>query len=282
MQEQGSPRIAVIGHVEHVTIAPLARLPSPGEIAHVDQPVTIPGGGGGIAFFQLTRSPGELHLFTAVGNDDAGAFVRDEVEKTKARIHAVERPAPHTRDVVLVTRLRRERTIFVLGEPLHPLLTDPLPWELLPSFDAVYFTAQDPAILRAARAARLLVVTARRAEALARSGARADVVVGSRLDAREASAFADFAVPPRALVMTEGERGGTIETAEGVRRFVAAPMQGVRQGAYGAGDSFAGALTWYLALGRSVDDACGRAALHGAAVLRGLSPLDHQLPLEAP
>jgi len=41
----------------------------------------------------------------------------------------------------------------------------------------------------------------------------------------------------------------------------------------------AGALTWFLALGLPVAEACARAAHHGAAVLGSLEPVDAQLPL---
>jgi len=56
-------RIAVIGHVEHITLARVPKLPAPGEIAHLDAPIVLPGGGGGIAFWQLQHGPGEVHLF---------------------------------------------------------------------------------------------------------------------------------------------------------------------------------------------------------------------------
>ena len=271
-------RIAVIGHVEHVTLASIPRLPERGEIAHLDGAIAIPGGGGGNAFFQLARSPAELHLFTALGNDDAARFIAAQVEATGAHIHAAHRDEPHTRDLVLVTP-DGERTIFVIGEPLHPRRDDPLPWDLLSTCRGAYFTAQDPGALQACRDAGLLVVTARRSEALARSGVRADVVVGSALDPREAGTLADYPVPPGALVMTEGAKGGYIETAAGTTRFPASERPPGATGAYGAGDSFAGALVWYLAAGLDVDSACRRAAAHGAAALRGLNPLDHQLPL---
>src|SRR6267142_3233107 len=182
-------RVAVIGHVEHVTLGRVPRVPGPGEIAHAQDLRTFPGGGGGIAFFQLAKSPGEVHLFTALGADEAAAQVRARIEATGARIHAAHRAAPHTRDLVLITP-DGERTIVVLGEPLHPEKRDALPWDLLASCDA-------------------------------------------------------------------------------------AP----RGGSYGAGDSFAGALTWYAALGLSLDDACARASAHGAAVLGSLDPIEVQLPL---
>jgi len=271
-------RIAVIGHVEHITLGRVPKVPGPGDIAHAKDVRTFPGGGGGIAFFQLARSPGEVHLFTAVGNDEAGEQVRSRIEATTARVHVAQRAAAHTRDLVLITP-DGERTIVVLGEPLHPQKRDPLPWEVLASCDAAYFTAQDPDALRAARSARLLVVTARRRAALIASGVRADIVVGSAADPREASSLADHPVRPGALVMTEGAAGGRIETAEGTRRFAAPRAAAPGGGSYGAGDSFAGALTWYAALGLPLDEACARAALHGAAVLGSLEPIEAQRPL---
>jgi ribokinase len=272
-------RVAVLGHVEHIALGRVPRLPGPGEIAHVEGLRVFPGGGGGIAFFQLVKSDAEIHLFTALGNDEAGEQVRTRLAQTSGRVHAARRDQPHTRDVVLITP-DGERTIVVLGEPLHPELRDPLSWDVLASCDAAYFTAQDPGVLRAARAAKLLVVTARRREAILHSGVQADLIVGSLLDPRERAVLRDFPVPPRALVMTEGAAGGQIETAAGISRFAAPQVRPAPGGgAYGAGDSFAGALTWYLALGLPVGEACERAARHGAAVLGSLEPLEAQLPL---
>ena len=272
-------RIAVIGHVEHVTVGRVPAPPAAGEIAHLEEPRWLPGGGGGIAFFQLARSAGEVHLFTALGDDDAARQVEARLRDSRAHIHAARRREAHSRDIVMVTPAG-ERTIIVVGEPLHPERSDDLPWDMLASCDAAYFTAQDPEAIRAARAARLLVVTARRSQALARSGVRADVVVGSVRDLRETSTLADYAVPPKALVMTEGALGGSVETAGGLVRFASAARESPVVGAYGAGDSFAGALTWYVASGLPVVEACARAAVHGAAVLSCLDPLECQLPLE--
>src|SRR3989442_13629090 len=215
-------RVAVIGHVEHITLGRVPRVPRAGEIAHAEQVRTFPGGGGGIAFFQLAKSPGEVHLFTAVGADEAAEQVRSGVESPGARIHLAHRTEPPTRDLVLITP-DGERTIVVLGEPLHPEKRDALPWDVLASCDAAYFTAQDPEAIRAARSARLLVVTARRRAALIVSGVRADIVVGSALDPREASSLADYPVRPRALVMTEGAAGGRT-AADGGNRRVAPPL----------------------------------------------------------
>src|SRR5882762_8128527 len=261
-------RVGVIGHVEHITLGRVPAVPRAGEIAHLEEPRFFPGGGGGIAFFQLTRSAAEVLLYTAVGNDEAAAAVRGRIAATRARIFAAERQAAHTRDLVMITP-DGERTIA-------------LPWDELSSCDGVYFTAQDPAAITAARAARILVVTARRRPALIRSGVRADVVLGSALDPREACTLDDFPAEqrPAALVLTEGAAGGVVYTAEGARRFPAPQRSGKIRGAYGAGDSFAGALTYYLAKGLPVLEACTRAGHHGAAVLGTLEPLEAQAWLD--
>jgi ribokinase len=271
-------RIAVIGHVEHVTISTVSALPAAGDICHLDRPRMFPGGGGGVAFYQLLRAPAETLLFTALGDDDAARFVEANLAITGARIYAARRTHAHTRDVVMVTP-EGQRTIVVVGEPLHPRRTDPLPWDELATCDAAYFTAQDPDVLRAARAAKLLVVTARRREALIRSGVEVDVIVGSAGDPREASTLADYPKPPRALVLTDGARGGRVETREGVAHFAPSLPPAAIVGSYGAGDSFAGALVYFLARGLSPLEAAGRAAAYGAAVLASLIPLDAQLSL---
>lgn len=274
-------RIALVGHVQHITLGLVPALPRAGEIAHLSGLRWLPGGGSGVPFWQLLRGPTEVHLFTAFGDDEAGAQVEAELRATRAHVHAVRRREPHNRNVVLITP-GGERTILVLGETQFPRREDPLPWELLAGCDAVYFTALDPEALRAARAARVLVATARRREAIRRSGVKVDVALGSAADEREVSRVADYDPPPAALVLTEGGAGGTIETVAGMERFAEPPPVARRVGSYGAGDSFAAALTFFLAAGLPVRAACDRAGAYGAAVLAGIDPRDHQLPLERP
>lgn len=271
-------RLAVIGHVQHVTIGRVPTVPAPGAIVHLEAPTWIPGGGGGIAFFQLTRSNAEIHVFTALGDDACGASIRTRLEATGAHVHAVRRQQPHARDVTLLTP-DGERTIIVVDEPLHPTAADPLPWDVLGRCDAVFYTAYDPLLIARARDARWLTVTARRRRALDQSGVRADLVVGSAHDPQEVARRRDYLLPPTALVLTEGAEGGRVETAAGTVRFPASPTPDVVRGSYGAGDTFAAALTWYAAAGLSPLAACAKAAPHGAAVLRGIDPLAYQTEL---
>jgi ribokinase len=235
------PRIAVVGHAQHVTLATVPSLPGPGDILHLDAPTWMAGGGGAITFFQLVRSPAEVHFFTAIGDDDAGRAVAGVLAASGAAIHAARREGPHSRDLVLVTP-DGERTIVVMQPALQTLIDDPLPWDVFATCDAVFFTGQDPAVLRAARAARLLVVTARRAAVVATAGVVVDAVVGSLNDPRE-SANA-YPVAPRALVLTNGADDGRIDTATGSESLRAATAPSAKVGSNGAGDSIAGGRTW--------------------------------------
>jgi ribokinase len=75
------------------------------------------------------------------------------------------------------------------------------------------------------------------------------------------------------VVTTEGIRGGV---ADG-RRYEAATPPAPIVDTYGAGDSFAAALTFALGRGDELDDALALAARAGAAVITGKGPYSAQL-----
>lgn len=279
-----APRIAVVGHVEHVTLGHFAGVIESGAVVHLIDDRFVPAGGGGIAFAQLCRSEAEIHLFTAVGSDEAGRRVEGRIHAHGARVHvhAAARDVEHPRVVVVVDRDGR-RTIFVTRDPLHPAASDPLPWSTLVDCDAVYFTGTDPESLRMARAARLLVVSARRSPALQVAAVAPDVIVGSVDDPRENRGLAAYDPAPGALVLTDGPRAIRVFRGGGGVTMVDAPRAPQHVvGDYGAGDSFAAALTFFLAHGLPVEEACRRAGPHGAAVLGGIDPLETQIRLVAP
>jgi len=306
-------RIGVVGHVEHVCLGRVAALPAPGDIVHLEATRALAGGGGALAFAQLCRSSAEVHFFTAVGDDDAGREVEawlgalgagnleSEPQRGEPRsmagpsrrrgvamnchVHVARRRASHPRVVVLVDAEGR-RTILVTSPPLQPSGDDALPWERLADLDAVYFTGSDPESLRLARRARRLVVTARRAACLSDAGVAADVIVGSATDPRENEPIHTYLPAPRALVLTDGPRAMVVSRAAAVAggapilSHVDPPPAVSRVRCdYGAGDSFAAALTFFVAHGLSVEEACRRAGPHGAAVLLGEEPLSAQLLL---
>jgi ribokinase len=270
-------RIAVVGHVEHVTLGRIDGTVEPSSILHLVDARVVPGGGGGIAFAQLCRSDAEIHLFTAVGSDEAGRTVEARIrpESPLVHVHAAVRPVDHPRVVVVVDREGR-RTIVVTGEPLHPAATEPLPWSTLAHCDAAYFTGSDPETLRFARAARRLVVTARRSQVLEQAAIAPDVVIGSVQDPRENRPFGAYDPAPGALVLTDGPRPIRVFRPSGVTEVAPPPAPARIVGDYGAGDSFAAALTYFVAHGSSVEEACRRAGPYGAAVLRGIDPFEVQ------
>jgi ribokinase len=270
-------RVAVLGHVEWVTHA-RGRIPPPGVIGYLSEPFDEPGGGGAISASQVAKLGADCPFFTALGTDDAGDRTMSILGGIGVSVLAARRPGPQTRGLSVTEGGDADRTIIVIGESVSPTIRDPLPWEDLGGCDAVYFTGWDPETLRAARAARTLVVTGRRLGVLAQSGVRADVVVASGADPAEAVRPGALPVPPRVIVRTEGGRGGTYIVDDGPeRRFPAAPPPGPAVDTYGCGDSFVAGLTVGLGRGLDLEDALALAARCGAANLTGRGGLRAQL-----
>ena len=100
-----------------------------------------------------------------------------------------------------------------------------------------------------------MVVTRRILRELLATDVVPDVLVGSARDPDEAVRTDFLPRRPRMIVRTEGVRGGTFETADGVtHRWEPAPAQPGGD-TYGAGDSFAAGLTFALGAGRTPADA---------------------------
>jgi ribokinase len=160
-----------------------------------------------------------------------------------------------------------ERTITVLSHKLVPRGDDPLPWDELSSYDAVYFTGGDAEAVRRARQARVLVATPRELATLQEAAVQLDVLVGSARDAGERYEPGDLEPAPRVVVATEGRDGGSYESEEDSGRFAATRVPGELADTYGAGDSFAAALTYALAAGKPLDKALAIASAEGAKAM---------------
>jgi ribokinase len=258
-------RVAVVGHVEHVQLARVDHPARPGELVPAAEWWEEPAGGAAIAAVQALRLGADVELFVAVGADAVGAAAVERFRELGLTVHAVARGAQRRAFIQLDPT--GERTIVTLGERTVPSGADPLPWERLADCDGVYFTGGDAEALRAARAARVLVATPRAGAALGESGVALDVLVRSASDAGEAVGEG-LDPPPRYVVSTSGAEGGRWVGADDTTgRWRAAELPGPRGDAYGAGDSFAGALTWALATGRDIEGALQVAAECGARKL---------------
>jgi ribokinase len=270
-------RVGVVGHVEWVQFAVVPRVPVSGEIMHARETFSEPAGGGAVAAVQLRKLAGTARFLTALGDDDGAEQVAARLRELGVEVQAGARPAPQRRTFTFLDD-GGERTITVLGERIVPWASDPLPWDELEQLDAIYLTGGDPAAVRAARAARVLVATPRAIEALADSGVQLDVLVHSATDPGEAYEPGMLDPAPRFVVSTRGALGGSW-TGETSGTWQATPLPGPPVDAYGCGDSFAAALAFGLGAGMELPDAIDLAARCGAACLCGRGPYAGQLEL---
>jgi ribokinase len=258
-------RVAVVGHVEWVEFLRVPQVPESGSIVTAQEVWAEPAGGGAVAAVQLARLAGEALFLTALGDDEVGRRSLRELRALGLRVEAAFRDEPQRRAFTYVDD-DGERTITLLSRKLVPRAGDPLPWDELADYDAVYFTGGDAEAVRRARAARLLVATARELETLQEAGVKLDVLVGSARDEAERYEPGDLDPAPRIVVATEGKDGGRYD-GEGSGRFDAHPIPGELVDTYGAGDSFAAGLTYALARGDAFEPALEFASAQGAEAM---------------
>jgi ribokinase len=266
-------RTAVVGHVEWVRFAVVERLPEPGEIIHAGESWLEAAGGGAVAAAELLRLAGNCDFFVAVGNDDTGSEARERLEHTGLSVHAAVRDEPQRLGFTYLDGAG-ERTITLVGEKLHPHGSDSLPWDELSEIDAVYFSAGDVDALRAARAARVLVATARELPTLVAAGVELDALVHSASDPEEAYERGQIDPEPRLVVTTRGREGGAFTASERTGSFAAAELPGPVADAYGAGDSFAAGLAFALARSDDTETALAFASSRGALAMTRRGGMD--------
>jgi ribokinase len=261
-------RFAVVGHVEWIEFARVTHVPVAGEIIDASAGFHEAAGSAAVAAVQLVKLAGGAEFFTALGDDERGRLAEARLRELGVTVHAARRDAA-TRWGFVHLDEDGERTITIVGDRLVPHGADALPWERLDGVDAVFVSGGDAAAMREARRARLLVATPRAAGAL--RGVQVDALVGSGKDRLEQVAPLD--PPPHLVVTTRGAEGGEY----GGGTFAAAPLPGPLVDAYGAGDTFAGGLTYALGAGYDTPAALAFAARCGAANLTGRGPYAGQL-----
>src|SRR5215467_11727913 len=217
-----------------------------------------PAGGGTVAAVQMMKLAGACDFFTALGDDEHG---HRSVERFKELgVAADVEWFGATRRAFVQVDAHGERTITTVGAKLRRRSLPPMG-----GYDAVFFVAGEPEAMRAARAARFLSATPREVPTLLEGHVHLDLLVGSGTDPGERY---DGGLDVALVVTTEGVRGGV---ADG-RRYEAATPPAPIVDTYGAGDSFAAALTFALGRGDELDDALALAARAGAAVITGKGP----------
>jgi len=258
-------RVAVLGHVEWVEFLRVPAVPRAGDIVEGRPMLAVPAGGGGVAAVQLARWAGSCELFTALGDDELGHRCEAELRARGVTVHAAYRAEPQRRAVTMIDAAR-ERTILLSGSRHVAKQADPLPWDAFAQIDAVYVTGGDADAVRAARAAKVVVSTARVLPLLRDAGVVLDALVGSDNDPRESYA-GNLRPAPKLVIRTNGAHGGTYTLADGTQHTYAAVPTQVAGDTYGAGDTFAAAIAFGLGEGRPAADAVAFAAARAAEVL---------------
>jgi ribokinase len=259
-------RVAVVGHVEVVEFARVEHVPRPGEIVQASETWTRAAGGGAVAAAELHRHAADTLFFTAFGDDELGRRAERELRDLGPDVHCVYRDEPQRRGFTFLDD-DGERTITVIGRKLVARGDDPLPWTDLDDVAAVYFTGGDPAALREARRATVLVATARELPTLKEAGVQLDALVQSSNDEAEQYRPGELDPAPLLVVTTDGRKGGRYVENDAPGTWEAAPLPGPVVDAYGAGDSFAAGLTFALGEGRSTQEALDFAARSGAQAM---------------
>ncbi len=264
-------KVAVVGHVEWIRFARVEHAPAPGEIVHSTEEWEQAGGGGGVAAIQLALLADEAHLFTVLGDDQLGRASRTELEEHGVHVQRGRGSAAAALGVHAGGRGGRADDHDRRAEAAAERGDDRLPWHELDEMDAVLFITGDVEALRHARRARVLTATARDLENLRRGAVELDALIGSGEDEAERYHAGDLDPEPKLVVTTSGALGGWMQPGG---PFVAAPVPGPREDAYGCGDSFMAGLTFALGSKLEAHDAVGFAARCGAAALtgRGVAP----------
>jgi ribokinase len=274
-------RVAAVGHLEWVEFVRGDHVPAAGEIVHANDSFEEPAGGGAVAAVQLARLAGEATFLTALGDDELVRRSRARLAELGVIVRDATRESPTRRGLTFLDS-QGERTIITIGERLAPRGRDPLDWDDLGRADGVYLTAADQEGLHAARAAGVLVASPRAGRLLHEAGVRLDALVYSDRDELETAFARALDPPPTLLVATRGAEGGRYESAQGQSgSWPAAPLPGPVADTYGAGDSFAAALTFALARGDDPEAALALAARAGAVCLTGRGPYERQLTADA-
>ena len=255
--------VAVVGHVEWADAVRVERLPGAGQIVHGEPAWSVPAGGGGVTAVVLKQLAGDVHLFTALGDDELGRRAHVALGELGVKVHAAWRDQPQRKALVHVDT-EGERAITVVGTRAGPAAADDLPWDLLDETDAVYFTDGDPGAVAHARRARVLVATARALPALRGTGVRVDALVGSAGDPSEHYAPGDLDPVPTHVLRTEAAAGGAWDGPGGPGRWEALAPPGPERDSFGCGDSFAAGLTSGLGEGLELGAAIERGARAGA------------------
>jgi sulfofructose kinase len=267
--------VACVGLATRDTILRVPAHPPPEGRVVADELVVAGGGPAATAAVTLARLGVEVAFFGAVGDDEAGSFVRDGLagEGVDVRGLAVVRGARTPQSVILVGPGGGRSIVHRPGDAELPSVAPQAEWVHV-----------DHAGFGRARG-RLSVDGGNPIPGLDLRGVALYAPTEERLRADFGDAKAALEAGAEVVVVTRGARGCTATTADGALEAPGVPCDPVST--LGAGDVFHGALLAFLVRGASLADALHAAntaaslscrALDGRSAIPTLDELQRSMP----
>ena len=266
-------KFAVIGHIEWITFIKVPQLPKAGLISHSQQCLESPAGGGAVISKKLRElTLGEVHFFTALGNDFYGNQSFNILQNMGIKLHVAWSNRPTRKGFSLIDS-QGERSITIVGERLAPTYKDNLDWSILNNMDGIFITAADEEIFKKARIAKTLCTTPRVGlDIINESGIFLDALIGSNLDPGEAFSLNQLILMPKIVIKTEGENGGIILPGG---RYKALENKKTKVDSYGCGDSFAAGMLYGLSSNWEIEESLNLAKIMGRNCSEHFGPYEN-------
>ena len=276
-------RVLVVGSANMDVVAPLRRLPAPGETLLIDDVRLVPGGKGANAAVAAARMGAQVRFIGCVGNDPFGQALRDGLLSEGINCEHLQRSERGSGTAVILLNTTDAQNAIMVGPGANedvalPDSDEPFEWAdilMLQLETPIDINLQavkraraksvkivlDPAPAVADLPEALLcgvdILSPNESELATLTGMR----VGSLDDAAGACAcLAGKGV--REIVVKMGAKGALWFNAGGPTHFPSVAVQAVDTTA--AGDAFTGALSAALADGLNMRSAIERACIAGA------------------
>ena len=258
---KGNLKFAVIGHIEWINFIKVDQLPKAGLISHSKESLEYPAGAGSVIAKRLRElTHGEVHFFTALGNDFYGNKCLNILQNMGIKLHVAWRDKP-TRKGFSVNDSEGERSITIIGDRLAPIHKDNLDWSILNDMDGIFITAADKEIFQKSRIAKTLCTTPRVGlNIINESMIFLDGLIGSNLDPGEVFSLDELILKPKFVIKTEGENGGIIFPGG---RYKAIENKAMKVDSYGCGDSFAAGILYGLSSNWDIEESLNLAKIMG-------------------